>query len=154
MGLDMYLYKKSYVQNWDHFTPEQRTEITVKKNGNDHPTIKPERIAYVVEQVGYWRKFNALHKWFVENVQNGDDDCGNYPVPFDKIEELLDLMNQLKANKGNQVFAESSLPTQSGFFFGSTSYDEYYWGDVEETIKILEDCYKDEGAQYFYNSSW
>jgi len=30
MGLDMYLYKKTYVQNWEHQTPEQRHTISVK----------------------------------------------------------------------------------------------------------------------------
>ena len=28
------------------------------------------------EEVGYWRKANAIHGWFVRNVQNGKDDCG------------------------------------------------------------------------------
>jgi hypothetical protein len=24
--------------------------------------------------VGYWRKANAIHRWFVEHVQDGNDD--------------------------------------------------------------------------------
>ena len=28
--------------------------------------------------------------------------------------------------------AEELLPTMSGFFFGSTDYDDYYYKDVEE----------------------
>lgn len=150
----MYLYRKTYVQNWNHFKPEQRTEITVKKNGGDHPTIKPNRISYVIEQMGYWRKFNALHKWFVDNVQNGEDDCGYYRVSYEKLEELHDLMQQLKANKGKMEFAEANLPTQQGFFFGSTNYDDYYWEDVDRTIEYLDECLRDEHGEYFYSSSW
>ena len=29
----------------------------------------------IIEQVGYWRKANQIHNWFVENVQDGEDDC-------------------------------------------------------------------------------
>ena len=29
----------------------------------------------IMEMVGYWRKQNAIHNWFVENVQDGIDDC-------------------------------------------------------------------------------
>jgi hypothetical protein len=45
MGLDMYLYKKTYVQNWEHQTPEQRHTISVKLGDNAREDIKPHRIA-------------------------------------------------------------------------------------------------------------
>ena len=32
------------------------------------------------ESFGYWRKANQIHKWFVDNVQGGIDDCRPYPV--------------------------------------------------------------------------
>ena len=31
MGLDMYLYKKTYVKNWDHNDKKDHYEITIKK---------------------------------------------------------------------------------------------------------------------------
>lgn len=34
--------------------------------------------------------------------------------------------------------AEELLPSCSGFFFGGTSYDQWYVYDVAETIKIIE----------------
>ena len=42
----------------------------------------------VFEQVGYWRKANAIHRWFVQNVQDGVDDCGTYIVTREQLEQL------------------------------------------------------------------
>lgn len=161
MGLDHHLYKKTYVKNWDYYLPEERTEITVSKNGN--PTsIKPERIKYVTEELIVWRKFNALHKWFVDNVQNGEDDCGEYYVTRKKLETLLSILKEvilLKPDEGGTVDVEKLnrlFPTASGFFFGDTSYDGWYFQNVEETIEKLEaELAEDEGeSDYYYDSSW
>ena len=71
MGLDMYLTKKSYIKNWDFMKPNEKHKVTIKKNNKIVKEIKPERISEVIEDVGYWRKANAIHKWFVDNVQDG-----------------------------------------------------------------------------------
>ena len=75
MGLDMYLYKKSYVQNWEHTPTENKHTISIKKGGKVRKDIKPERICYITEQIAYWRKFNALHGWFVNECASGVDEC-------------------------------------------------------------------------------
>ena len=53
--------------------------------------------------------------------------------------------------------ADELLPTASGFFFGSTDYDEYYVMDIEATIdiitKVLETTDFDKEMVY-YVSSW
>lgn len=152
MGLDMYLYKKSYIMNGDWLKEEYRESVTVTKGGNPHDVIKDNRIKYVVEEVGYWRKVNQIHKWFVDNVQNGVDDCGIYPVSRHQLEDLLNLCEQT-LEKDKQ--AEELLPTQAGFFFGSTDYDEWYFKDIEQTVSILKECLNDEDAEEFeYTSSW
>ena len=97
MGLDMYLYKENYVRNWNHMTPEQRHKITVKKNNKVRKDIKPERISYVVELVGYWRKFNALHSWFIENLADGVDNCQRIPVEIDDLKKLLGTLKEVKS---------------------------------------------------------
>ena len=33
---------------------------------------------------------------------------------------------------GGVAYAEANLPTQAGFFFGSTEYDEWYFNDVKD----------------------
>ena len=63
MGLDMYLSKRHYVKNWDHMRAEQRHNVTVKLGSKPHPTIKPDRVSFVTEQVAYWRKRNYSPLW-------------------------------------------------------------------------------------------
>ena len=152
MGLDMYLYKKNYIWQGEWVNPEAKQEVIVKTGGEVDKKIKPERVKYVVEEVGYWRKANQIHNWFVQNVQNGTDDCGNYYVSREKLEELLDICRIVSIDKEK---AEQLLPTASGFFFGGTEYDEWYYQDIEDTIKILEDILSDEnGDDFEYHSSW
>jgi hypothetical protein len=97
MGLDMYLTKHHYVQNWDHQKPEHRHTFVIKKGGKLRTDIKPERISYIIEQVCYWRKANAIHGWFVKNVQGGKDDCRDYHVAVEKLQELVAVCDEVLA---------------------------------------------------------
>ena len=152
MGLDMYLYKKNYIWSGDWVKPEHKQEVIVKKGGEVDSSVKPEKIRYVIEEAGYWRKANQIHQWFVDTVQQGEDDCGNYYVSREQLSSLLEICKKIKADNS---LAESLLPTQSGFFFGGTEYDEYYYQDIDNTIEILEDCLSDESPDDFeYHSSW
>lgn len=153
MGLDMYLTKRTYVQNWDHTPEDKRITITISKNFSH---IKPERITYIIEEVAYWRKFNALHKWFVDNVQDGIDNCGEYSITVEQLKELLIILERIK---NDNKLAEELLPSQGGFFFGSTDYDEWYFKDVEETYNTISSILKEEAVNeysgyYYYQSSW
>ena len=177
MGLDMYLIEKKYVG-----------KAKVKIIKNDYEWYKNEgkeyeNVSSFNKEVGYWRKANQIHKWFVDNCQDGEDDCQEHYVDFEKLEELLDICKKIKENcslidgtvrngatlkngewepileKGkimqNTEIAEELLPTQSGFFFGGTDYDEYYMNDIDNTIKIIEDLQKEENlGDIYYRSSW
>jgi len=182
MGLDMYLYRKTYVQNWSYMKDADRHTITVKLGGVDRTDIKPERIAYIIEQVAYWRKANQIHNWFVRNVQDGVDNCQESRVDRDKLAQLVELCKRVLAgtemvpgtlNVGKvytsegvqqlteqgEVIAQDSLaaqllPTAPGFFFGSTDYDEYYMGDLAETVDQLEPLLGDLGGEFYYHASW
>ena len=152
MGLDSYLYKKNYVRQGEWVKPEFRTEVEVKTGGEIDKNIKPERIRYIVEEVAYWRKANQIHNWFVKNVQDGVDNCQNSYVSRDNLQELLDVCNQVIADNS---LAETLLPTGSGFFFGSTEYDEWYFKDISNTIVYLTEILEDESADEFeYYASW
>lgn len=41
------------------------------------------------EQIMYWRKAKQIHNWFVENVQNGNDNGGEYTVTKIDLKQLL-----------------------------------------------------------------
>lgn len=151
MGLDMYLSKRTYVKQWDHQKPEEQYEVTVTKGNNRVETIKKERVSYVIEEVAYWRKANHIHQWFVENVQGDQDDCGEYDVSREDIQELVKACKEVIANPAQ---ASELLPTQAGFFFGNTEYNEYYFGDLKETIEMLEPLLLEPGDDFFYRASW
>lgn len=157
MGLDMYLSKKTYVKNWDYMQESEKHKITVKKGGKPVPQIDPKRISYIVEEVAYWRKANAIHAWFVREVQDGKDECQESYVGVDQLKELISLCKKvLAAPKGAAQVqaAEKLLPPQAGFFFGSTEIDEYYIEDLEGTVKMLEPLLLEEGGDYYYRASW
>jgi len=164
MGLDMYLYAKT-------------------KEGNE-------------EQIGYWRKVNSVHGWFVRELADGVDECQEIPVPFEKLKELRDncltaLSNRDNAepNQGSTVnlnmddgnalaainkkfieemmnaatgntlvdYQKDPLAPTAGFFFGSTVKDEYYYGDLAETVDIINTAIANDPQglrQYTYQASW
>lgn len=87
----MYLMRKTYVQQWEHQRLEKRNEVQVWRGGQPRPDIDPAKVSHVIEQMGYWRKANAIHQWFVTNVQDGEDDCKDYYVSREQLKELRDL---------------------------------------------------------------
>ena len=164
MGLDMYLKKHTYVQQWDHIPPEKRYHVSVQRGGENVSSINPERISSVIEGVAYWRKANAIHNWFVEHLADGTDDCRDIDVSREDLQKLLDVVATVlasckvvkgKIQNGSRTtsdgkeepimedgeyiedpsVAEALLPTQSGFFFGSTDYDQHYIEDLQYTQK-------------------
>ncbi len=148
MGLDQYLDRDIYVgAQFEHRKVTGTVDIKV---GNQTLDIPLNEISSITLQAGYWRKANAIHQWFVKNVQDDKDDCGRYYVTPDDLTELLGLVNQVMADHSK---AAELLPTTSGFFFGSTEYDDWYFKDLKLTKEILEKALATPG-DYSYHSSW
>jgi hypothetical protein len=159
MGLDMYLKAKTYINKIDY-----------NAKGDSDAWVTIEQFDKVVTEAGleavhtdiygvevsvtcaYWRKVNAVHGWFVQNVQNGIDDCGNYYVPRAKLEELREACRQA-------IFTKNPLliKPMEGFFFGTTDIDEWYWNGLKSTIKQIDRILAlpnfDE-LDFYYQSSW
>ena len=102
-------------------------------------------------EIGYWRKANAIHKWFVENCQGGEDNCATYTVVHEELKELKRVCEEVLQRPQE---AEDLLPTQSGFFFGPTEYDEWYIQDLKDTIEIIEWALAQDFDYFEYHSSW
>lgn len=128
-----------------------------------------------LKEVGYWRKANQIHRWFVENIQDGIDECQYTVVDKDELQILYDICKNIVALVENQYSnsieniiendinlyniqyeLEDLLPTQAGFFFGSTNYDSWYLRDIVDTIKILGPIINEDDKEtyYVYISSW
>jgi hypothetical protein len=102
--------------------------------------------------VAYWRKANQIHAWFVEHVQDGEDECREHSVSKEQLQTLCDLCQQVLDTKN-----ASLLPPRPGFFFGSTDIDDYYWQDLKYTIDQLKPLLEDprfQGWDFTYQSSW
>lgn len=109
----------------------------------------------IFQNCGYWRKANAIHAWFVENVQNGVDDCAMYEVTYDQLESLKIACLQVLSATPEEYAA--ILPTQGGFFFGSTDYDEDYLEEIQNTIRMIDTVLAEtdwEKETVIYSSSW
>lgn len=180
----MYLEARTYVKNWEHMTPEEKTKVEVIRNGKPLAGLIPARVKEITEEIGYWRKANAIHNWFVQNVQEGEDDCKDYYVSQEDLKKLADIVDKVlraselvkgKIENGQSLkngkfvpnmvdgkyikdstVAQELLPTQSGFFFGGQGYDQWYIQDLKNTKKILKEAIKcsKNGASIYYSSSW
>lgn len=111
-------------------------------------------------KIGYWRKANQIHKWFVDNVQNGVDNCQDFIVQREQLEHLLTICNSILSHKDKKDMKEKAdelLPTSSGFFFGSTDIDDWYFDDIKSTVQQLTDILnnpKFAEAEFYYRASW
>ena len=204
MGLDQSLYREVQLKGKMKITDEKLDRVLGGEN------MKPS----VRHEVCYWRKFNALHKYFDDHFNEQDNDnCVDMYMNIEDLEKLLGLVKKIKSEikmgegwvsngggydivdldttiktldgekkaekleqgdlievKGQRAIVYSvrkdsrvhfgynyqergqtiinpevceELPTEEGFFFGSTDYDEYYVGQLDETIeqvgKVIEE---------------
>lgn len=159
MGLDMYLDAEKYTSatNWKDGEPVPTTEYKklVKSMGLTMNDLKHVPFASYTQtiRIGYWRKANAIHAWFVKNVQNGVDDCKSYYVDTEKLAQLQAIC---EAVLKDVKLAKDILPTQSGFFFGCTEYGEWYIEDIKTTLKITKLALSEKlkGFDIHYRASW
>jgi hypothetical protein len=131
----------------------------------------------------YWRKANAIHKFFCDNgtlAKDGAEEVGYYYIDRQDLMNLLDRIHTILSDKIkiekisyfdidkginvdetveyklNITAAEELLPTQSGFFFGDTSYKYWYSRDLKRTADLIKRELKDNPSQetWFYYASW
>lgn len=165
MGLDMYLTKKKYIGgNYSHRKVTGSVKLTVN-TGTEHEQlieIAPDQISEITMSVGYWRKANQIHNWFVKNAQNGRDECQESWVSQNQLAELKGICEGIL--KARDIHGQDSpevlnlineqLPPSAGFFFGSTDINDYYFEDLEHTVVLLSEVDPSEDMDYYYQSSW
>ena len=183
MGLDMYLEgsfsTKAYIQPTDEQYVEMREgkEVQVKRSPELEDALnaiglQDAPIEHQYNHLTYtfpiitWRKANAIHKFFVDNCQEGNDNCQRHYVSTGDLKMLLDRINtilEIKTPVAKRTKAIELLPTDvEGCFFGSEDYNDWYYEDLERTKDILEKVFEyEENAEagkcfdsFYYQSSW
>lgn len=144
----------------DFYSPFYKTYYVESDTEHKYPWMG------IREEVGYWRKANHIHKWFVDNIQDGEDDClyhrevrkADLLDLLDTCEKVLASCNLVEGEVRNGYSYENEvetpiieqgryvedtetakrlLPTTGGFFFGETDYNESYVEDIKNTIRII-----------------
>ena len=165
MGLDMYLSARKHIQktNWEKLDRDNGISYSEATFPQWDNVIEAAGLTDLIDResiygldvsvnVAYWRKVNAVHGWFVENVQRGEDDCGEYYVSHDKLRELVGACTLAITNKDPNI-----MPPTEGFFFGGTDVDEWYWNGLMNTINQLQpiiDRPDFSSLSFYYQSSW
>ena len=166
-------WKGIYAERYFHFVEQLRPLIAKNYDWKIRPycedgvlelpaleeLAKKEADGYWEQYDAYFRKVNFLFKYF-EDRGKMIDQYYAFVEPGD-VEDIIDRCEQILAAKrlettldeGETVeeFAASLLPTQSGFFFGSTDYDEWYFHDIKDCLKQMKQyrkLFKGEGTGY------
>ena len=118
-------------------------------------------------EFAYFRKANWIHNWFVDNIQEGNDDCKEYIILKNKAKELLDICNQIifaKEAKNKDEFIKycnGILPIKEGFFFGQESIEEdidYYVESIiylkNKLVEMIYEINNNKEVEFYYCSSW
>lgn len=162
MGLDMYLYERHYLTSRGTkkgYTKSNQLTIKVPKEYGSTELVKKKlkNVKHIDCEVGYWRKANAIHQYFLDKCGNGHDNGVDlFPSNADLL-ELKQICLELLGYYGKkfQQKAAELLPTIDGFFWGSTEYDKYYRADLRNTVKIINKLHlDDEYIQVVYNANW
>ena len=173
-----YLGRGHYVRGEGEKTPTLVSNPRFEELKVAHPDwVDPESFSGIQIEwpVAYWRKANAVHHWFVLNVQEGEDDCRDYYVSVEKLKELRDACKEVLAVRNAEqsaiwaVATDVGLEPTPGFFFGTTDIDEWYFQDLEHTVEAIDRLERSglfdrlENRQFFsddamvsihYQSSW
>lgn len=171
MGLDMYLEEEIYIGGeYNHRNVTGTIDLYIN---NEPVKITPTEISTIIKQAAYWRKANAIHNWFVQEIQDGVDECQRSYVSKEKLTELVTLCKESleiiqnttnyettietdwQGNKFEYTIYNVNLPLTpvSGFFFGSTKVDTWFVKDLEYTIEALTPLL-DSNNSIYYQASW
>ena len=182
MGLDMYLEASYSTRAYERPTDQDYADM---REGKEVKVARSMELEDAIAAIGFedapidyaynhftyvfpiitWRKANAIHKFFVDEVQDGDDNCERHWVSLENLKELLTRINEIlkiEDKEERKTKASKILPTEDGCFFGSLDYEDWYFQDLERTKITLEKLFEyEEQAEdgkhfdnFYYQSSW
>lgn len=104
---------------------------------------------YYGHYVGYFRKVNCVYRYFEDELIDG--------TAWVTKPDCEDIVIRCSAVLENPNLASRLMPTQSGFFFGSTEYDKDYFSalkDVRKQFKSFIKYFKTDDDLMFIHMSW
>jgi len=119
MGLSIYFEKVSH--------PRKR-----RKNETLSNYLSDISNKYDVTNVGYLRKVSSIYKYFSEKMEA--DKC---IVKKEELTDIIDKATKVLSERDAKT-SEELLPIEIGFFFGTSSYDEYYYSCIRNTLFLFE----------------
>lgn len=102
---------------------------------------------YYMPSIAYFRKVNFIYRFFQHKLID--------EVAWVTRGDIEELIRRCDAVLNDNNLAEELLPTQNGFFFGSTEYDHWYFDDVKYCKKQMKKVlrgFKDNELMYVYMS--
>jgi DNA topoisomerase IA len=149
MGQDMYLEAKRHLPPYDAGLAPVRQAIgramgytpPKEKPGNDATLME---ITDVIVRVGYWRKCDPLHQWFVSNVLESYDDCRAAYVSPEVLAELEERLDGVRED-----------PERASEHFVSEGDEPMSESDIDYTRKVVVHAktLQERGWDIYYRAS-
>lgn len=153
---------RPYLWRWEMLKADeaQTTEDLLKVVQEFYPTDKEDtwelKDSESDNRKYYFCKVNCLYGYALDSDLFEDDGC-LATFDHDNMVDILDRAKEIlsQPTKEEQLEkGEELLPTQSGFFFGSTDYNDYYLRDIEEVRDKFEVMVKEWDDAYVVIFSW
>lgn len=139
-------WRQTYNERYFTFVEKLRPLIAKNYDFKIHPYTNaildlPDLKAKLDEEVecayeeydAYFRKVNFLFKYYEDRGKMYEQ-----YYAFTDVDDVDDLIYRCERVLKDHSLAHSLLPTQDGFFFGSTDYDDYYFSDVKDCLRQMK----------------
>lgn len=128
------------------------------------------------DYIGYWRNFNYLHEYIVENFADGVDECQLIPLTKDdvvqilnhlnKIDDVLSSLNMEMKDDYNYYCCTCEVPDEiqlplvlipyDGRLLGQIAFYKSFVKDLKKSIEIFSMIERELDAEHCacYRASW
>lgn len=139
-------WRKTYNERYFAFVEQLRPLIAKNYDWKIHPytnqildfpeleaLLQKEAEQSYLEYDAYFRKVNFLFKYYEDRGKMHDQ-----YYAFTDADDIDDIIDRCERILKDHSLANELLPTQSGFFFGGTDYDDWYFSDVKDCLKQMK----------------
>lgn len=150
MGLDMFI--QSVPNEWEMPSIAEYASWSMNLENEDE----------VIDEA-YWRKFHALHDYFIKEIQEGDDDCLVYRLDYKTIHKLKIIIERILEDKeleesmGNNRGVASKLLPEPSSIPKKLRYGQSYYESLNSSYSVVKNILekmKEGKRDFYYRSSW